>query len=141
MQRRQRDTEWSLETVSQSDKEERWAGSMEGALRKTGGKLGPVTVKEAQSFQKEGDSTKAKHWWEKQEESHLRKNWGCCQRPKLLTADAAGGKHKPPAVGHSRVASGLVEGWRVACQEAMHRCPVCISAAWECHQLSHSFLT
>lgn len=50
---------------------------MEGALRKTGGKLGPVTVKEAQSFQKEeGDSTKAKHWWGKQEESHLRKNWG-----------------------------------------------------------------
>ena len=42
-----------METVSQSDKEERWAGSMEGALRKTGGKLGPVTVKEAQSFQKE----------------------------------------------------------------------------------------
>lgn len=48
MQRRQqRHEEWSLETVSQSDKEERRAGSMEGALR-TGGKLGPVTAKEAQ---------------------------------------------------------------------------------------------
>lgn len=76
MQRRQqRHEEWSLETVSQSDKEERWAGSVEGALRRTGGKLGPVTAKEAQSFPKEeGDSVKAEHWWGKQEQSHLSKN-------------------------------------------------------------------
>ena len=48
---------------------------MEGALRRTGGKLGPVTAKEAQSFPKEeGDSVKAEHWWGKQEQRHLSKN-------------------------------------------------------------------
>ena len=55
--RRQRHEEWSLETVSQSDKEE----SMEHgrSTQKNGGKLGAVTAKGAQSFQKEeGDSTK-----------------------------------------------------------------------------------
>ena len=52
-----------------------WAGSTEGALRRTGGKLGPVTAKEAQSSPKEeGDSVKAEHWWGKQEQSHLSKN-------------------------------------------------------------------
>lgn len=48
--RRQRHEEWSLETVSQSDKEE----SMEygRSTQKNGGKLGPVTAKGAQSFQR-----------------------------------------------------------------------------------------
>lgn len=48
----------TLETASQSTKQERRAESMEGAFRKIGGKPGSVTVMEAQGFQKEEvDST------------------------------------------------------------------------------------